>query len=76
MKTNAGYEILKSELFTEKRGIALGISSKEVAKYVTWEFVITENEKNYFWGHYFDDMNIACEDYHRRLAEGYKDCPF
>lgn len=76
MGTNAGYKILKTELFNENRGIALGMSSKEVAKYVTWEFIITGEEKDYFWGHYFDNMSIACEDYHRRLAERYKECPF
>lgn len=76
MKENAGYKIVKEEMYNEKYGIVLGINEKAYVKYVTWEFAISYNETEFFLGHYFENEKEALEDYHKRLAYYYKVLPF
>ena len=76
MKENAGYKIVKEEMYNEKYGIVLGINEKAFAKYVTWELSISYDEPYFFWGHYFENEKQALEDYHKRLANYYKELPF
>jgi len=72
---NAGYEILKTEVYSleEDLGIALGYNSK-ADQYVTWacKGLATKGETpSFFWGHYIMDRDAAYADYHSRLAEEY-----
>lgn len=73
-RLNADYVIIKSETYYESpegnvHEVVIGYNKKAVAKFVTWECI---NEKNYHWGHYFDNEDDALKDYHERLSNKYK----
>ena len=74
--TNAGYEIIKSEVYNlnENLGIALGYNEK-MDQYVTWTFKMDEDPykaPSFFWGHYILDRDAAYKDYHKRLMNEYE----
>ena len=68
---NEGYEILRSVLFENDTGFALGFNNNtHDPMYVTWKF----NEENgkrdyYYWGHYKTSLETATKDYEIRIAE-------
>ena len=37
-------------------------------EYVTWR-CRKEEEENYYWGHYYQDIETALEDYNKRKGE-------
>ena len=65
-----GYEILRSVLFEDNRGIALGANPNAPDPFVTWQF--TEDKKgsrDYYWGNYVSNMEKATSRYEFRIAE-------
>lgn len=70
MRTNAGYEIIKSEEYATGCEIVLGYNPKRsISPYVTWDCY----RGNYHYGHYIEDEKIALYDYHERLMNKYND---
>lgn len=69
-RTNAGYLIFKEENYSKTFGICIGANQNG---FVTWQFSEFENqERSYFWGHYFTSRDAAMCDYHQRLALEYE----
>lgn len=64
-----GYIILKSLVFNNGTGFALGENLKEVQPYVTWQFTETNGTRDYYWGHYTTDYEMAERDYVERIAK-------
>ncbi len=81
--TNAGYEIIMMEAYSEledgRFGIALGRRpssfpqvSGEPYQYVTWGYTERDDQPiSFYWGHYVIHKDAAYEDYHNRLAMEY-----
>ena len=69
MEKNAGYTIFESVLFDNGKGIALGQSPTEADHFVTWQFDQGDERRDYYWGHYFDDLADARYDFNARVAE-------
>lgn len=68
-----GYEILKSTVFENNRGFALGHNPAAPSPYVTWQFTEgKDGQRNYYWGHYGNSRAWAEKDFARRM-EDYKD---
>ena len=69
-----GYEIKRSILFENNRGVALAENPNAVQPFVTWMFTEDENGKrDYEWGHYTTDGDKAAQDYVTRFTEYIKD---
>jgi hypothetical protein len=65
-----GYEILRSVLFKDNRGIALAENPNAPDPFVTWQF--TEDKKgkrDYYWGNYVSSMDTATRRYEFRIDE-------
>ena len=72
MEKNAGYNIKEAVTFENGRGFALGENPKAPNPFVTWQFAVNERgQRDYFWGHYFNDGNRAKADMQAR-ANDYK----
>ena len=69
MEENQGYVIRQSVLFDNDRGFALGEHPRE--GFVTWQFTQEGGHRDYYWGHYHSDPQLAEADYHNR-AEDYQ----
>jgi len=69
MKINRGYEIKRSVLFENDTGFALGHNPKAPNPFVTWKFNEENGRKDYYWGHYKNDLETATRDYEIRIAE-------
>lgn len=64
-----GYRVLKSVLFSSRKGMALAENLAAPQPFVTWQF--TENEqgkRDYYWGHYFSEQQAALTDYAERAT--------
>ena len=69
-----GYEIKRSILFENNRGVALAENPNAVQPFVTWMFTEDENgNRDYEWGHYTTDGDKAAQDYVTRFTEYIKD---
>ena len=73
MEINADYVIRRTILFDNQCGFALGENSRAPNPYVTWRFNEQDGQRNYFWGHYMNEPDMAerdllnrAEDYQRR----------
>lgn len=67
-----GYEILKSTVFANSRGFALGHNPAAPSPYVTWQFTEgKDGQRDYYWGHYGNSREWAEKDFTRRV-EDYK----
>jgi len=65
-----GYEIKRSIIFDNDRGVALAENPRAVQPFVTWMFFEDENgERSYEWGHYTTNRQDAESDYHTRISE-------
>ena len=71
MEINADYVIRRTILFDNKCGFALGENPKAPNPYVTWQFNEQDGHRDYFWGHYHNDPDMAERDLHNR-AEDYQ----
>ena len=69
MEENQGYVIRQSVLFDNGRGFALGEHPRE--GFVTWQFTQEGSRRDYYWGHYHSDPQMAEADYRNR-AEDYQ----
>ena len=65
--------IRRTILFDNQCGFALGENSRAPNPYVTWRFNEQDGQRNYFWGHYMNEPDMAerdllnrAEDYQRR----------
>ena len=73
MEQIKGYEILKTTVFENSRGFALGHNPVAPAPYVTWQFTEGKNgQRDYYWGHYGNSRAWAEKDFAHRVAD-YKD---
>ena len=55
-----GYEILKSTVFANSRGFALGHNPAAPSPYVTWQFTEgKDGQRDYYWGHYGNSREWA-----------------
>ena len=73
LEENQGYVIRRTILFDNQCGFALGENSRAPNPYVTWRFNEQDGHRNYFWGHYMNEPDMAerdllnrAEDYQRR----------
>ena len=57
-RINAGYEIIKSIPVGDTEFV-LGRNIYAPSQFVTWE---CSNGNNYFWGHYFSELDFAMSD--------------
>ena len=71
MEINADYVIRRTILFDNKCGFALGENPKAPNPYVTWQFNEQDGHRDYFWGHYHNEPDMAERDLHNR-AEDYQ----
>ena len=67
MEENQGYVIRQSVLFDNDRGFALGEDFKAPNPFVTWQFKVIDSQRDYYWGHYFNEECAAIGDYNRRV---------
>lgn len=67
MEENQGYVIRQSVLFDNDRGFALGEDFKAPNPFVTWQFKVIDGQRDYYWGHYFNEECVAIGDYNRRV---------
>ena len=65
--------IRRTILFDNQCGFALGENSRAPNPFVTWRFNEQDGQRNYFWGHYMNEPDMAerdllnrAEDYQRR----------
>ena len=64
-----GYEIKRSVVFDNERGIAFAENPRAVHPFVTWMFSEDENGKrSYEWGRYTTNRQAAESDYHARIS--------
>ena len=73
LEINADYLIRRTILFDNRCGFALVENPKAPNPYVTWQFNERDGHKDYFWGHYHNEPDMAerdllnrAEDYQRR----------
>ena len=71
MEINADYVIRRTILFDNKCGFVLGENPKAPNPYVTWQFNEQDGHRDYFWGHYHNEPDMAERDLHNR-AEDYQ----
>lgn len=69
MEENQGYVIQKSVLFDNGRGFVLAESQTAPAPFVTWQFTEEQGRRDYYWGHYHTDKEIAEKDYSSRVSD-------
>lgn len=69
LEENQGYVIQKSILFENGRGFALAESQTDPAPFVTWKFSEEQGHRDYYWGHYHTDREIAEKDYSARVSD-------
>ena len=69
MEENQGYVIRQSVLFENNRGFALGENFKAPNPFVTWQFTLEDGQRDYYWGHYFNEECMAIGDYNRRVFD-------
>ena len=69
MKENQGYVIRQSVLFDNGRGFVLAESQTAPAPFVTWQFTEEQGRRDYYWGHYHTDKEIAEKDYSSRVSD-------
>ena len=73
-ETVQGYEIKKSVVFQNNRGFAFAENPRAPSPYVTWQFTEDENGlRDYYWGHYASNIDLAEKDYELRVSEYAKD---
>ena len=61
---------MKSVIFDNGRGFALGFDEAAPSPFVTWQFTETENgQKDYYWGHYHSSGQTAEKDFAKRVAD-------
>ena len=73
VEINADYVIRRTILFDNQCGFVLGENPKAPNPYVTWQFNEQDGHRDYFWGHYHNEPDMAerdlrnrDEDYQRR----------
>lgn len=65
-ETNAGY-VITDRLTIGNTELVIGQSENAPAKFVTWK--CTKGERDYYWGHYFNDHMTALEDLCNRALD-------
>ena len=63
--------IRRTILFDNKCGFVLGENPKAPNPYVTWQFNEQDGHRDFFWGHYHNEPDMAERDLHNR-AEDYQ----
>ena len=71
LEENQGYVIRRTILFDNKCGFVLGENPKAPNPYVTWQFNEQDGHRDFFWGHYHNEPDMAERDFHNR-AEDYQ----
>ena len=71
MEENQGYVIRQSILFDNGRGFALAENPGAPNPFVTWQFTEEQGNRDYYWGHYYNDRTTAEKDFSSRVS-GYQ----
>lgn len=71
LEENQGYVIRRTILLDNKCGFVLGENPKAPNPYVTWQFNEQDGHRDFFWGHYHNEPDMAERDLHNR-AEDYQ----
>ena len=69
MEEIQGYVIRQSVLFDNGRGFALGEKPDAPNPFVTWQFTEEQGNRDYYWGHYYNDGATAEKDYSARVTD-------
>lgn len=69
MEEIQGYVIRQSVLFDNGRGFALGENPGAPNPFVTWQFTEEQGNRDYYWGHYYNDGADAEKDYSARVTD-------
>lgn len=64
-----GYEVQKSVLFSNGRGMAFAENPDEPQPFVTWQFTEENGERSFYWGHYFSGKETAKQDFSERVLD-------
>jgi hypothetical protein len=62
-----GYGIARSVAFDDKRGFAIGHNPSAGAPFVCWQFTTENGARDFYWGHYANDLAGAAENYTARV---------
>jgi hypothetical protein len=68
-----GYEIQRTILFTDGKGIALAENLNAPDPYVTWQFTEENGKRDYYWGKYTTSKDRATTDFENRATSYHKD---
>ena len=69
-RMNAGY-IITDSVFVGDIEFVLGVSSYVASQFVTWA---CKDGKDYYWGHYHDDLLSATKDLLERATQELEFC--
>ena len=69
-RINAGY-IITDSIHVGEMEFVLGVHSTAANQFVTWA---CKDGKDYFWGHYFNDLMAATKDLIDRAEQEVKFC--
>jgi hypothetical protein len=58
-----GYEIVRSISFNDQRGFAIGQNPEAPSPFVCWQFTAENGQRDFYWGHYADDLAGAADNY-------------
>jgi len=74
-----GYEIVRSIAFDDQRGFAIGLNPNAVSQFVTWQFTTENGRRDFYWGHYADELANAANNYVARvmvyMSDGTREVP-
>ena len=69
-----GYEVQRSITFSDDTGFALAENPNAPSPFVTWQFTLDElGGRDYYWGNYFSNKDLATRDYERRAESHHKE---
>lgn len=58
-----GYEIVRAVTFDNQRGFAIGLNPNAANTFVAWQFTVENGRRDYYWGHYADELGSAAQSY-------------
>ncbi len=64
-----GYAVKRSIVFENDRGFALAENPNAPQPYVTWQFTEENGKRDYYWGHYTANADMAAKDYEARIED-------
>jgi hypothetical protein len=68
-----GYEIIRSVMFDDNRGFAIGHNPDAVEPYVCWWFAAEDGKRDFYWGRYTNTEKEATGNYVTRIIAHVED---